>query len=184
MPTKRHPLTPARYLASVPADQRPALTAAYRVVHDAMPDGFAEGMQWGIVSWYVPDAILSGTYNGQPLTYAALGAKKNYCTLHLMGAYGNAGLAARLRDGFRAAGKKLDMGKACIRFRTADDLALEVITGVVAAVPMRKYVELYHQSRRLTGSGRRDAARRAKKAAPAKRRTTAGAKPARRRTGG
>jgi hypothetical protein len=42
--------------------------------------------------------------------------------------------------GFKAAGKKLDMGKSCIRFRKVEDLPLDVIGDLVAATPMKAYV--------------------------------------------
>ena len=82
------------------------------------------------------------TYNGHPLWYAALGSGKSYLSLHLMTVYAHEPLAERLRAGFKAAGKKLDMGKACIHFQTADDLALDTIGTIVASVPLEKYVAI------------------------------------------
>jgi uncharacterized protein YdhG (YjbR/CyaY superfamily) len=47
-----------------------------------------------------------------------------------------------LPAGFKAAGKKLDMGKACIRFKQLEDLPLDVIAEVAAAIPMKQYIEI------------------------------------------
>ena len=55
-------------------------------------------------------------------------------------AYGSPTLTKQLQDGFKRAGKRLDMGKACIRFQRADDLALEAIGDVIASTPMLRYV--------------------------------------------
>jgi hypothetical protein len=88
----------------------------------------------------VPLSVYPTTYNGQPLTYAALAATKNGGTVHLMAAYGNPVQTKTLEVGFKKAGKKLDMGKACIRFKSIDDLDLDSIAAVVASTPMDKYV--------------------------------------------
>jgi len=63
-------------------------------------------------------------------------------SLHIMCVSLEGPLKRRLEAGFRAAGKRLDMGKACIRFRQLDDLPLEVIGEIVAAVPMHRYIEI------------------------------------------
>jgi hypothetical protein len=57
-----------------------------------------------------------------------------------MATYGNRPLTLRLRDGFRKAGKRLDMGKACIRFRVLDDLDLDAIADVIAGTPVERYI--------------------------------------------
>jgi hypothetical protein len=139
---RNHTPTPAAYLARQPADRRAELSKVRRVIRANLPKGYREGTNWGVISYEVPLEKYRDTYNGHPLCYVALAAQKNYLTLHLMTVYGDAGLARKLRDGFKSAGKKLDMGKACIRFQRADDLALDVIGEIVAAVPMEKYVAI------------------------------------------
>jgi len=130
----------AAWLAKLPAGRRREMEAVRALVRRELPTGYEEALSGKCLVWQVPLAKYPDTYNGHPLWYAALAAQKNYLTLHLMSAYGDARLARRLRDGFKAAGKKLDMGKACIRFQAADDLALDVIGEVVASTPMDRYV--------------------------------------------
>jgi hypothetical protein len=65
-----------------------------------------------------------------------------------MPAYGSRPITTKLQDGFRAAGKKLDMGKACIRFQKTDDLALDVVGEVVASVPVDRWIEIAKAARR------------------------------------
>jgi hypothetical protein len=95
----------------------------------------------------VPWERYSDTYNGHPLWYIALASTKSYLSLHLMSVYGDAKGAERLKDGFRAAGKKLDMGKSCVRFKSADDLQLDVIGEVVASMPVDRWVEIAQAAR-------------------------------------
>ncbi len=117
-------------------------------VNKAVPKGYREGMLMGMIAWTVPLSVLRDTYNGHPLLYASLAAQKNYYALYVMCAYGSGALLDEIRAGYREAGLKLDMGKACIRFRTLDDLALDVVCRVIARVPVEAYVEIYRASRR------------------------------------
>ena len=112
------------------------------VVRKHLPRGYEETVARGVIVYSVPLRVYPDTYNGQALWYVAMASQKNYLTLYLMNAYAHAPLAQRLRDGFKAAGKKLDMGKACIRFRSADDLALDTIGEIVASTPIEKYVAI------------------------------------------
>jgi hypothetical protein len=140
--------TVAAYMAELPAARRAEMARVRQVLRKQMPKGYKEGIGWGVITWSVPLRIYPDTYNGQPLCYAALAAQKNYLSLYLMCVYGDKARAARLRAGFREAGKKLDMGKSCIRFQKADDLALEVIGELIAGVPMERYIAMAKAVRR------------------------------------
>ena len=66
--------------------------------------------------------------------------------LYLMGA--NAERDSRFREEYRKRGKRLDMGKSCVRFRSLDDLPLDLVGGVIAATPVDEFLRLYEASRR------------------------------------
>ena len=78
--------------------------------------------------------------------YVGLVNQKSHISLHLVCAYMNPVLQAKLASGFKAAGKKLDMGKGCLRFTRTEELALGPIAEVVAAMPMDKYVAIAKQA--------------------------------------
>jgi hypothetical protein len=139
--------TVEEYLSSLPEERREVVSAVRDLVLRNLPDGYAESMAWGMIGYGIPLARYRNTYNGQPLAYAAIAAQKNYYSLYLMGIYGDPERAAWLGEEFRKAGKKLDMGKACIRFRKLDDLPLEAIGRAVAAVTPEKYIAYYEASR-------------------------------------
>lgn len=130
------------FLARLPDARRKELEIVRGVVRKHLPAGYEETLTKGMIVYAVPLQRYADTYNGHPLWYAALGSGKNYLTLYLMAVYGSPVLAGRLRDGFKAAGKKLDMGKACIRFRAADDLALDAVGEIVGSVPLERYVSM------------------------------------------
>jgi uncharacterized protein YdhG (YjbR/CyaY superfamily) len=130
----------AAYLARLPAERRATVAAIRRVIKRHLPKGYREAMNWGAITYEVPLRRYATTYNGQPLCYVALAAKKAHISLYLMAAYGSRTLTRRLQDGFRKAGKRLDMGKACIRFQVLDDLDLESIAEVIASTPLERYI--------------------------------------------
>ena len=140
--------SPDEYLDALPADRRDAIAAVRAVVRKNLPKGYSEFVSWGMLNYGIPLSRFPNTYNGQPLCYAALAAQKNYCSLYLMSVYGDKKHEAKLRDAFKAAGKKLDMGKSCVRFQSPDDLPLDVVGDLIGSVPVEKWIEIYEKSRK------------------------------------
>ena len=143
--------TVAEYLNALPPDRVAQLKKVRSAIRRALPKGYEEAIGGSLITYQVPLARYPDTYNGQPLWLAAIGAPKTTLTLHLMPVYGSPVLLKRLQDGFRAAGKRLDMGKACIHFKQADDLALECISAIVADMPVEKWVEIARSARKPKG---------------------------------
>lgn len=142
MPARLQPASVDEYLASLPADRRAEIERVRQVVKRNLPAGYEEGVGFGMICYSVPLRAYADTYNKQPLMYAALASQKNYLSLYLMPVYPDNALEKRLRDAFAASGKKLDMGKSCIRFKRAADLPLDAIGDIVAAVPMDRWIEI------------------------------------------
>ncbi|OLD43534.1 MAG: hypothetical protein AUI55_01665 [Gemmatimonadetes bacterium 13_1_40CM_2_70_7] len=140
--------TVAKYLAELPDDRRQTIAAVRQLVLRHLPKGYEETMSAGMIAYVIPLARFPKTYNGQPLWYAALASEKSYCSLHLMRAYGDPHQTAALKAAFARAGKKLDMGKACVHFKTVEDLELDSIGAVIASTPPEAFIAIYEQSRK------------------------------------
>jgi hypothetical protein len=141
------PTTAKQYLESLPDDRRKTVEAMRKVILKHLPRGYEESVGYGVLSYGIPLDVFPDTYNKQPLAIVCLAAQKNYNSLYLMAAYGDAKQRKTLEDGFRKAGKKLDMGKSCVHFKTMDDLPMETITKVIAAVTPAQYIKAYEASR-------------------------------------
>ena len=139
--------TVADYLAELPSDRRAEIERVRDLINAAIPDGYREGMGYGMIGWVVPLERYPDTYNKQPLAYAALAAQKNSNSLYLNCVYASKERTERLREAFAAAGKKLDMGKSCIRFKKADDLALDAIRAEIASTTPDQYIRIYEEAR-------------------------------------
>ena len=133
------------------------------LVNKHIPPGYEECLVWGTIGWTIPLSRYPDTYNQQPICYVALSSQKNYCSLYLMGAFWSASQLEQLKAAFKAAGKKLDMGKCCVHFESPDDLPLEAIGKLISAISSEKWIEMYEQSRLMTKAGQ---AQRAKQGAP------------------
>lgn len=140
--------TVADYLAELPADRRAEIEAVRDAVNEALPEGYREGMGWGMIGWVVPLEIYPDTYNKQPLAYAGLAAQKNYNSLYLNCVYTSQKRTERLKAAAAAAGKKLDMGKSCLRFKCAEDLPLDVIRAEIASTTPDEFIRIYEEARR------------------------------------
>ena len=135
------------YLATLSAEQRKVVSAVRATIRKNLPSGYKEVLQGKFISYVVPLSRFPKTYNGQPLWYVALGVQKNYYALHMVALYGSKKELAKVQAGFKKAGKRLDMGKACIRFKKLEDLPLDVIGESVAGVPMEEYIRTYTVAR-------------------------------------
>jgi hypothetical protein len=141
--------TVQEYLAELPQDRRAALEAVRRVILDSLDTNYEERMQYGMIGYVVPHRVYPPGYHCDPklpLPFAALAAQKNHLSLYLMCLYGDRDEQERFREAWAAAGKKLDMGKSCIRFRKAEDLVLPVIAEAIRRFPATKYVKQYEAS--------------------------------------
>lgn len=140
--------TAEEYLAELPEDRREVVSAVRDVILRGLPEGYREMVGWGMLNYAIPLERYPDTYNKQPLSYLALAAQKNHYALYLTGAYADPEHAAWIADEFAKAGKKLDMGKSCLRFRRLEDLPLDVIARSVASMPSERLIELYEASRK------------------------------------
>jgi hypothetical protein len=135
------------YLAELPEERRAVVSALRDAILRHLPDGYREGMSYGMIGYVVPLERYPDTYNGQPLAFAGIAAQKNYYALYLTCACQDAGRERRLREAFSAAGKKLDMGKSCIRFRSLDDLPLDAIGRIIADTPPDAFIAGHEAAR-------------------------------------
>ena len=135
------------YLASLPAERRAVMSRVRDLILRKLPRGYRETMNWGMICYEMPLEAYPDTYNGQPLGCAALAAQKQYFALYIF-VYPDPKALAALKAGFKKAGKKLDMGKCCLRFRSLDDLPLDVVGRAIASMPPRKLIAMYEKSRK------------------------------------
>jgi hypothetical protein len=137
--------TVTQYLAELPDDRRSVIERVRAVILHHLDPVFEEGMQYGMIGYYVPHRVYPAGYHcdpRQPLPFICLASQKNYMSLYLGCVYGP-DREQPFREAWAKTGKKLDMGKSCVRFKQLDDLALDVIGEAIRRTPARAFIEYY-----------------------------------------
>ncbi len=145
--------TVTEYLDELPPERRAAIAAVRDTILANLPDGYEEAMNWGMITYQVPPETYPDTYNGQPLQYAALASQKRHMAVYLTAVYASDEAREAFLDDYRATGKKLDVGKSCVRFRRIDDLPLDLIGDTIAAMGVDEFVAM-HERMRAQRAGR------------------------------
>ena len=156
------PKTAAQYLRSLPADRRKAIEAVREAILDNLDAGFEEGIQYGMLGYFVPHSKYPAGYHcdpKQPLPFAALASQKNYMSLYLMCVYGDPKEEAAFKKAWAKSGKKLDMGKSCVRFKSLEDVPLDVVGATIRRVKAKDYIASYEKTLAGTAAGKKAAAK-------------------------
>lgn len=137
------------YLAELPEDRREAIDTVRQVIKDNLGQGYEEGMQYGMISYFVPHSLYPAGYHcdpRQPLPFVCLASQKNYMSLYMACLYADETGGEWFRKEWQKTGKKIDMGKSCLRFKKVEDLALDVIAVAIRRTPVRKHIEVYESA--------------------------------------
>lgn len=137
--------TVAEYLESLPEDRRASISAVRDTILVSLPDGYEETMNWGMICYQVPLEIHPETYNGLPLMYAALASQKNHMAVYLTGVYMSEDTRAEFEREYQATGKRMDMGKSCVRFRKLEDLPLDLVGRCIAELEVAEFCTRYEE---------------------------------------
>jgi hypothetical protein len=144
--------TVEEYLAGLAEDRRAAIAAVRQTILDNLDSGYAEGMSYGMIGYFVPHAIFPAGYHcnpRDPLPFAGLASQKNHMAVYLMGLYLDAEGAEQewFRQRWAPSGKRLDLGKSCLRFKRLADVDLPTIGEAVRRMPAERYIALYGATR-------------------------------------
>lgn len=141
--------SPEQYLASLPEDLRAALSAIRKTIKKNLPKGYAEGIQYGMLGYFVPHSVYPPGYHcdrTQPLPFVSVASHKNHVGLYLFCVYMSPTIQSWFVDAWKATGKKLDMGKSCVRVKKLDDVPLDVLGELIRKVPVKAFIESYEAS--------------------------------------
>ncbi len=139
--------TAGEYLEQLPPERRRVISAVRDVIRKNLPAGYREAPGYGMLTYTIPLERYPETYNGQPLCFAALAAQKNHYALYLMDVYQNPDQVKLLESAFERIGKRLDMGKSCLRFQRLEDLPLDAIGEIIAARSVDSFITSYEAGR-------------------------------------
>lgn len=169
MPSK--PTTVKELLASLPPDRREAIEAVRATIKKNIDKRFKEGIQYGMLGWFLPHSEYPEGYHcdpKQPVPFVSVASQKNHIGLYLFCVYTTPGEPERFAKEWKAAGKKLDMGKSCVRVKKLEDIPLPVLAKAIKRNTAKKFVAAYEASLPESVLKKRAGAATKKKAAPKK----------------
>ncbi|QBZ99040.1 DUF1801 domain-containing protein [Flavobacterium sangjuense] len=142
--------TPEQYLAELPEDRKEAMLKLRSAIKDNLPEGFKEGMGYGMLCYSVPHSIYPNGYHcspNLPLPFISVASQKNFIAVYHMGIYSD----KNLLDWFVAeypkhAKTKLDMGKSCLRFKKVDDIPFEFIGELATKMSVEDWIATYEKA--------------------------------------
>ena len=139
------------YLGQLSETRADELSRILRLVRDNLPAGFDETMAWGMITFQVPLDVSGPTYNNQPLAAVSLASQKNHISFYLSSIYASKELTDEFHSRWQRSGKKLDMGKSCVRFRSLEQADLETLAWAVSLVNPEEFTQMYLQARKSRG---------------------------------
>ena len=139
--------TPDKYIASLPADRKEAMTKLRNEILKNLPKGFEERMTYGMIGYVVPHSIYPDGYHCDPklpLGFANFASQKNFIAFYHMGIYANQELLKWFKTEYpKHTDAKLDMGKSCIRFKNPDKIPYKLFGELMKKISVKDWIRMY-----------------------------------------
>ena len=138
------------YLAAIPEERAVIIEKLRNVITKNLPKGFEEGMQYGMIGYFVPHKMYPNGYHcnpKEPLPFMSIASQKNSINIYHMGLYAN----KELYDWFvteysKQFSRKLDIGKSCIRFKKETDIPFDILEKLMQKIPVEEWISTYESS--------------------------------------
>ena len=140
------PTTVTQYLTTLEPDRKKVLQAVRKVIKANLDPKVKEGIQYGMIGYFIPHSVYPDGYHcspDQPLPFMSVASQKNHMAVYLFCIYGDDAEAARFEKQWAKSGKKLDMGKSCVRFKKLEDLCLTSIGAAVKRMTAARFIKHY-----------------------------------------
>lgn len=139
--------SPEDYISQAPEDRQEALKKLRKTINNNLPKEFEEGIQYGMIGYYVPHSVYPDGYHCDPKTplpFMSFASQKNSINLYHSGIY----VVPEIHDWFvneypKHSKRKLDMGKSCIRFKKIDEIPFNLIGELCTKLSVSEWINIY-----------------------------------------
>lgn len=140
-----------QYLDEIPEERKKPISDVLEVLRTNLPEGFEEGMLYGMIGFYVPKELYPLGYHASkewsPLPFINLASQKNFIALYHSGIYAIPELHDWWVQEYPKHSKyKLDMGKSCVRFKKIDHIPLELIAELAQKITPEEWIKVYENN--------------------------------------
>tara|TARA_R110002073_G_scaffold40547_5_gene115191 strand:+ start:329563 stop:330018 length:456 start_codon:yes stop_codon:yes gene_type:complete len=138
------------YISQIPEDRKSAIEQLRKVISENLPEGFEEGIQYGMIGYYVPHSLYPDGYHctpKEPLPFMSFASQKHSINLYHMGIYANKELLDWFVDEYpKHCTRKLDMGKSCIRFKKFEEIPFNLIAELATKMTVDQWITIYESN--------------------------------------
>ncbi len=143
--------TVADYIDSLPSDRKKIIIEIRKTILKSLPKGFQEEMNYGMIGYVVPHKLYAEGYHcdpKMPLPFINVASQKKHIAVYHMGLYSSGKLLDWFQDEWKVySSKKLDMGKACIRFKKPEDVPLDLIGELTSKLTPQQWIDIYEKAK-------------------------------------
>lgn len=134
----------AAYIQALPLERRQPVARLRDAVRAGLPAGFAETMQYDMITYVVPHERYPAGYHANPadpLPFVSIAAQKNHIALYHLGLYAVDGVLDWFTAAYAALGiGRLDIGKSCIRFHHPAKIPYALIMELCGRISVDTFV--------------------------------------------
>ena len=142
----KKPETVKEYLDALSGERREALEAVIDLGSKKLDKRFQHGMQYGMPAWYLPHSEYPDGYHcdpKQPLPFASVASQKKHIGLYLFCVYCDESAKDQFVEEWKTSGKRLDMGKSCVRVKDLDGIPMDVLGRAFKRMSAKKFIAAY-----------------------------------------
>lgn len=142
--------SPENYINKTPEERHEALQKLRETIKNHLPKGFQEGMQYNMISYYIPHSLYPDGYHcnpKEPLPFISFASQKNSINLYHMGIYAKPELYNWFVSEYpKHCSLKLDMGKSCIRFKNVNKIPFPLIAMLCEKMTPQDWIDCYEKN--------------------------------------
>ena len=135
------------YITKLPEDRQEPMKKLRAAIEANIPDGFEQGMSYGMPGWVVPHSLYPKGYHvkpEEPLPFISIASQKNFIAFYHMGVYADEKLHKWFTSEYpKHSDRKLDMGKSCIRFKKIEEIPFELLGELVSKMTADEWIARY-----------------------------------------
>lgn len=140
-------LYPQEYIDQIEDDaKKEALVNLRHIIKTNIPEGFEEGMNYNMISYYIPHSLYPAGYHCDPklpLPFVSIAAQKNFVAVYHMGLYSDPSLLEWfIAEHALRSPKKLDMGKSCIRYKHPEHIPYDLLGELMTKISAQEWITI------------------------------------------
>ena len=139
------------YMDALPIERKEIVSKIRKIFQEHLPSGYEERLQYKMPSFVVPLSRYPKGYlnrKNEPLPFISIASQKNHIAIYHSGIYSDENLLVWAQERYKdLTGKKLDMGKSCLRFKKMEEIPYVFLKELAGKMSVEAFVELVEKVR-------------------------------------